>query len=169
MLSGPWPENRASDFCVPINFLINFRTCLILAYTLPWLFTGFPPSFLFWCDQPKREQALVLVWLVGKHTFNEGKGRAMLDVFEAQANALGSSRGKFSDTQESLLCSNTMSYLPDALWDNADHAPWLALSIWANSWFLLISLWNLARHLIEFTNLSGWFFLVDTTNASRYH
>lgn len=47
----------------------------------------------------------------------------MLDVFEAQANALGSSRGKFSDTQESLLCSNTMSYLPDALWDNADHAP----------------------------------------------
>lgn len=39
-----------------------------------------------------------------------------MDVFEAHADAMGSLKGKFIDSQECCQCFNTIPYLADAPW-----------------------------------------------------
>lgn len=136
-VGGPWLESSASDFGVPRGLGANSKNFLIPAYVHPCLLTGFPHSiFLFLVWPVEKEQVPVLQWILWKHTLKEGKGEAMLDVYEAHGQWNRLSQGKFTDTQDNPSCSNTVPCWADALWGSGIyHAPWFGLSIWSNNEF----------------------------------
>lgn len=83
-------------------------------------FNWFPPFHLSFPGVASRKRASPCPSVNSK----EGKGEAMLDVYEAHGQCHRLSQGKFTDTQDSPWCSNTVPRWANALWGNGiDHVP----------------------------------------------